>query len=192
MKKLMMIALAACAAVIMTGCGTTGKVRDIELKGMYVNGYSEQLAIGTGRITSIPGEREAFAAHYREDTAWLSPSTKTHELDLFIVGTNSTGSASDVVKTICEAFKEVAPAVAKINAEAPKGITVLDVIKPSNAALLAKAVGSKTFQAYIDRGGDAAKATVTKLSDGSTQISDGTTCVRCDAAGNCSDCSLTK
>ena len=192
MKRLMMIALAACAAVIMTGCGTPGKVRDIELKGMYVNGYSEQLAIGTGRITSIPGEREAFAAHYREDTAWLSPSTKTHELDLFIVGTNSTGSASDVVKTICEAFKEVAPTVAKINAEAPKGITVLEVIKPSNAALLAKAVGSKAFQAYIERGGDAAKATVTKLSDGSTQISDGTTCVSCDAEGNCSDCSFAK
>lgn len=192
MKKLMMIALAACAAVIMTGCGTPGKVRDIELKGMYVNGYSEQLAIGTGRITSIPGEREAFAAHYREDTAWLSPSTKTHELDLFIVGTNSTGSASDVVKTICEAFKEVAPTVAKINAEAPKGITVLEVIKPSNAALLAKAVGSKAFQAYIERGGDAAKATVTKLSDGSTQISDGTTCISCDAEGNCTDCSFAK
>ena len=171
MKKLMMMTLVAGAAAMMTGCGTPGKVRDIELKGMYVNGYSEQLAIGTGRITSIPGEREAFAAHYREDTAWLSPSTKTHELDLFIVGTNSTGSASDVVKTICEAFKEVAPAVAKINAEAPKGITVLDVIKPTDAALLAKAIGPKAYQMFIDKGGDTAKATVSKLSDGSTQVS---------------------
>ena len=103
-KLMMMTALAACAAAMLTGCGTPGKVRDIELKGMYVNGYSEQLAIGTGRITSIPGEREAFAAHYREDTAWLSPSTKTHEMDLFIVGTNSTASAADVVKSICDAF----------------------------------------------------------------------------------------
>lgn len=190
MKKVMMIALATCAAAMLTGCGTPGKVRDIELKGMYVNGYSEQLAIGTGRITSIPGEREAFAAHYREDTAWLSPSTKTHELDLFIVGTNSTGSASDVVKTICEAFKEVAPAVAKINAEAPKGITVLDVIKPTDAALLAKAIGPKAYQMFIDKGGDTAKATVSKLSDGSTQVSDGTTCISCDAAGNCTDCTV--
>ncbi len=190
MKKLMMMTLVAGAAAMMTGCGTPGKVRDIELKGMYVNGYSEQLAIGTGRITSIPGEREAFAAHYREDTAWLSPSTKTHELDLFIVGTNSTGSASDVVKTICEAFKEVAPAVAKINAEAPKGITVLDVIKPTDAALLAKAIGPKAYQMFIDKGGDTAKATVSKLSDGSTQVSDGTTCISCDAAGNCTDCTV--
>ena len=187
MNKLMMFA-AACAAAMMTGCGTPGKVRDIELKGMYVNGYSEQLAIGMGRLTSIPGEREAFAAHYREDTAWLSPSTKTHEMDLFIVGTNSTGSAADVVKSICDAFKDVAPQIAKINADAPKGITVLDVIKPSDAALLAKAVGAKAYQAYIDKGGDATKATVTRLSDGSTQISDGSTCISCDAAGNCTDC----
>lgn len=189
MKKLMMMTLAACAAAMMTGCGTPGKVRDIELKGMYVNGYSEQLAIGMGRLTSIPGEREAFAAHYREDTAWLSPSTKTHEMDLFIVGTNSTSSAADVVKSICDAFKEVGPTIAKVNADAPKGITVLDVIKPSDAALLAKAVGAKAYQAYIDKGGDAAKATVTRLSDGSTQISDGSTCISCDAAGNCTDCS---
>lgn len=188
MKKLMMMTLAACAAAMMTGCGTPGKVRDIELKGMYVNGYSEQIAIGMGRLTSIPGEREAFAAHYREDTAWLSPSTKTHEMDLFIVGTNSTSSAADVVKSICDAFKEVGPTIAKVNAEAPKGITVLDVIKPSDAALLAKAVGAKAYQAYVDKGGDATKATVTRLSDGSTQISDGSTCISCDAAGNCTDC----
>jgi len=176
MKKLIIIAIAAAALV---GCSTPSKLRDIELKGMYVNGYSEQLAIGMGRITSIPGEREAFVAHYREDTAWLSPSTKTHELDLMIVGTNSTDSASEVVKSICEAFKDVAPSIAKINAEAPKGITVLDVIKPSEAAQLVKLVGMDAFQSFTAGGGDAAKATVTKLSDGSTQISDGSVCTTC-------------
>ena len=190
MKKLIMLAALAAMVAGMTGCNTPGKVRDIELKGMYVNGYSEQLAIGTGRITSIPGEREAFAAHYREDTAWLSPSTKTHEMDLFIVGTNSTASAADVVKSICDAFKEVGPTIAKVNAEAPKGITVLDVIKPTDAALLAKAIGPKAYQMFVDKGGDTAKATVSKLSDGSTQVSDGTTCISCDAAGNCTDCTV--
>ena len=190
MKKLIMLAALAAMVAGMTGCNTPGKVRDIELKGMYVNGYSEQLAIGTGRITSIPGEREAFAAHYREDTAWLSPSTKTHEMDLFIVGTNSTASAADVVKSICDAFKEVGPTIAKVNAEAPKGITVIDVIKPTDAALLAKAIGPKAYQMFIDKGGDTAKATVSKLSDGSTQVSDGTTCISCDAAGNCTDCTV--
>ena len=190
MKKLIMLAALAAMAAGMTGCNTPGKVRDIELKGMYVNGYSEQLAIGMGRITSIPGEREAFVAHYREDTAWLSPSTKTHELDLLICGTNSTGSAAQVVASICDTFKEVGPTIAKVNAEAPKGITVLDVIKPTDAALLAKAIGPKAYQMFIDKGGDTAKATVSKLSDGSTRVSDGTTCISCDAAGNCTDCTV--
>ena len=190
MKKLIMLAALAAMVAGMTGCNTPGKVRDIELKGMYVNGYSEQLAIGMGRITSIPGEREAFVAHYREDTAWLSPSTKTHELDLFLVGTNSTGSAAQVVASICDAFKDVAPQIAKVHAEAPKGITVLDVIKPTDAALLAKAIGPKAYQMFVDKGGDTAKATVSKLSDGSTQVTDGTTCISCDAAGNCTDCTV--
>ena len=176
MKKIIIIAIAAAA---LAGCSMPSKLRDIELKGMYVNGYSEQLAIGMGRITSIPGEREAFVAHYREDTAWLSPSTKTHELDLMIVGTNSTVNAAAVVASICEAFKDVAPSIAKINAEAPKGITVLDVIKPSEAAQLVKLVGMDAFQSFTAGGGDAAKATVTKLSDGSTQISDGSVCTTC-------------
>lgn len=190
MKKLIMLAALAAMVAGMTGCNTPGKVRDIELKGMYVNGYSEQLAIGMGRITSIPGEREAFVAHYREDTAWLSPSTKTHELDLFLVGTNSTGSAAQVVASICDAFKDVAPQIAKVHAEAPKGITVLDVIKPTDAALLAKAIGPKAYQMFVDKGGDTAKATVSKLSDGSTQVTDGSTCISCDAAGNCTDCTV--
>ena len=177
MKKLIIIAIAA--ALALAGCSTPSKLRDIELKGMYVNGYSEQLAIGMGRITSIPGEREAFVAHYREDTAWLSPSTKTHELDLMIVGTNSTASADAIVKAICEAYKDVAPSIAKINAESPKGITVLDVIKPSEAAQLPKLVGKDAFQSFKDGGGDAAKATVTKLSDGSTQISARSVCTTC-------------
>ena len=148
MKKLMMIVPVACAAAMMTGCGTSGKVRDIGLKGMYVNGYSETLAIGMGRLTSIPGEREAFAAHYREDTAWLRPSVKTHELDLFLVGTNSTASAAEIAKSICLAFAEVAPGIAKTNAEvaAAGGVSPLDVVKAGGevrkAAQTAKAAAS--------------------------------------------------
>lgn len=187
MKKLIIIAIAAAA---LAGCQSPSKLRDIELKGMYVNGYSEQLAIGMGRITSIPGEREAFVAHYREDTAWLSPSTKTHELDLMIVGTNSTVNAAAVVASICEAFKDVAPSIAKINAEAPKGITVPDVIKPSDTAQLLNPVGMDAFQSFTAGGGDATKATVTKLSDGSMKISDGSVCTTCvDGVCTTSACS---
>lgn len=131
MKKLIMIALAASAAAMLTGCSTPAKMRDVELKGMYVNGYSETLAIGAGRLTSIPGEREAMAAHYREDTAWLQPSIKTHELDLFLVGSNTVANADKIIEHICKAFADVAPDMVKTNAEIAKagGTTPLDVVK---------------------------------------------------------------
>lgn len=131
MKKMMMITAAACAAAMMTGCSTPGKMRDIELKGMYVNGYSETLAIGMGRLTSIPGEREAMAAHYREDTAWLQPNVKTHELDLFLVGSNTVANADKIIEHICKAFADVTPTIAQTDAEVAKsgGTSPLDVVK---------------------------------------------------------------
>lgn len=129
MKKLMMLAALVSMAALFTGCNTPKKVRDIELKGMYVNGYSEVVAIGAGRLTSIPGEREALAAHYEEDTAWLSPSTKTHKLDIFLVGTNAVENSKEIIASICKAFSDVAPQIAATHAANAGGTTALDVVK---------------------------------------------------------------
>lgn len=117
------------AAYFVAGCTSPKKVRDIELKGMYVNGYSEVVAIGAGRLTSIPGEREALAAHYEEDTAWLSPSTKTHKFDIFLVGTNSVENSTEIISSICKAFSDVAPQVAATHAANAGGTSAFDVIK---------------------------------------------------------------
>ena len=130
------IALFACF-IFAAGCAGPAKMRDIEMKGMYVNGYSEVLAIGSGRLTSIPGEREALAAHYEEDTAWLQPGIKTHKIDIFMVGTNSSHNASAVIDSICKAFAEVAPTVSKENAEVAKSVatvTPLGVVKSGGEA----------------------------------------------------------
>ena len=120
---LQLLALCAMIAALLAaaGCGSPGKLRDVDVKGMYVNGYTEVLAIGRGTVTSIPSDKEAFAAHYEEDTAWLSPSTKTHALDLFLVGTNTVGSSSQIVEAICKAFAEVAPTVSSNNSAVAKG-----------------------------------------------------------------------
>ena len=147
MKKLMTI---AALAAICAGCHSPKKVRDIELKGMYVNGYSEVLAIGQGRLTSIPGEREALAAHYEEDTAWLSPTTKTHKFDIFLVGTNSVENSTEIIGSICKAFSDVAPTVSKENADVAKSVatvTPLGVVKSGGevrkAVQLAKIASEK-------------------------------------------------
>lgn len=137
------------AAYCLSGCTSPAKMRDIELKGMYVNGYSEVLAIGAGRLTSIPGEREALAAHYEEDTAWLQPGVKTHKIDIFMVGTNSSQNATQVVESICKAFAEVAPTVSKNDADVAKSAataTPLGVVKSGEtrkAVELAKVAAGK-------------------------------------------------
>lgn len=49
---------------------------------------------------------------------------------------------------------------------------------------------SKIVNFFRDKGGDVAKATVT-TEGGNVKVDDGTTCIQCDAAGNCSECSIT-
>ncbi len=130
--QLLVLAVMLVAMFAFAGCKSPQKMRDIELKGMYVNGYSEVLALGWGRLTSIPGDKEALAAHYEEDTAWLQPNIKTHKIDIFLVGTNTVASSSDIIGSICKAFAEVAPAVSKENAEVAKSVatvTPLGVVK---------------------------------------------------------------
>lgn len=127
--RILFFTAAVAAAYFLSGCSTPKKVRDIELKGMYVNGYSEVVAIGSGRLTSIPGEREALAAHYEEDTAWLSPTTKTHKLDIFLVGTNAVENSKEIIASICKAFSDVAPQIAATHAANAGGTTALDVVK---------------------------------------------------------------
>ena len=134
------------AAYFVAGCTSPKKVRDIELKGMYVNGYSEVVAIGQGRLTSIPGEREALAAHYEEDTAWLSPSTKTHKFDIFLVGTNSVENSTEIISSICKAFSDVAPQVAATHAANAGGTSAFDVIKGSGEVRKAVALAKQKVE----------------------------------------------
>ena len=147
---LLVLCLVFALALAVSGCATQKKMRDIELKGMYVNGYSEVLALGWGRLTSIPGDKEALAAHYEEDTAWLQPNIKTHKIDIFLVGTNTVASSSDIIGSICKAFAEVAPGVSKENAEVAKSVatvTPLGVVKSGGevrkAVQLAKIASEK-------------------------------------------------
>ncbi len=52
-------------------------------------------------------------------------------------------------------------------------------------------VAQKVYSYFNSKGGDVAKATVTTDTATNTlKVSDGTTCVECDASGNCSDCEV--
>ena len=182
MKKLLALSLIAALAAL-AGCGHPGKMRDLEVKGMYVNGYSETLAIGAGRITSIPGEREALAARYEEDTAWLSPNIKTHKIDIFLVGSNTVSSADEIIGSICKAFSDVAPSVAATNAEAAKASsapTPLGVIKAGGE--VRKTAEAAKAEVAKDKAATSSAASTSAdphCADGS--CSDSATCPDCKA-----------
>lgn len=191
MKKLMMIAVAA-FAVAFTGCAT--KSRSFDAKGMYVS-ETGQLAVGYVHVDAIPDGVESAVVHYEEDVALLSPSTKTHDIDIILTGTNSVSSSEGVVKAICEAFVAVAPRIAEVNADVAKqgATSPIDLAKSHSdaqkAIKLAKIVASEAKAAASD-----AKAVT---SEAKAATSDAATAVQaaecasgaCDACttGNCAD-----
>ena len=148
MKKIILAAVCAAMAIALTGC-LGPRVTDAEAQGMYVNAATETLAIGSGSVTTIPGDREASVGHYEEDTAWLSPSTKTHKFDFFLVGTNSTQQAAEIVKSICKAYSSVAPTISS-NETAKTGITVFDLFKAKKAQSLEAIWGKLTPAAQAE------------------------------------------
>ena len=182
--QILAIIVLAMTAAFFSGCSTPKKVRDIELKGMYVNGYSEVVAIGAGRLTSIPGEREALAAHYEEDTAWLSPSTKTHKFDIFLVGTNSVDNSKGIIDSICKAFSDVAPQVAATHAANAGGTTAYDVVKGGGEVRKAVALAKQEVEKL-----KASKAEGQKVEGQQTQGEADCANGECQD-GNCTDCEV--
>ena len=186
--------LAFAAAIIatayfVTGCTSPKKVRDIELKGMYVNGYSEVVAIGAGRLTSIPGEREALAAHYEEDTAWLSPTTKTHKFDIFLVGTNSVENSTEIISSICKAFSDVAPQVAATHAANAGGTTAFDVVKGGGEVRKAVALAKQEVEKIKASKAEGQKVEGQKVEGQQTQGEADCANGECQD-GNCTDCEV--
>lgn len=108
MKKIAMLAILAAA---LSGCGTT-KSRVIDASGMYAS-ETGQMAIGRVHVDAIPEGQSSAFVHYTEDTALLSPSTKLHDIDVILTGTNSVNNAAEIVASICDAFVAVAPGLAK-------------------------------------------------------------------------------
>jgi hypothetical protein len=103
MNKLIILTLGVLA--VCGGCAT--KTRSVDMNGMYATDTGT-LAIGSIEVMAAPQGEETAAIRYAEDTAWLSPTTKTHEIKILLTGTNSVNNASKMVREICRAFTAVA------------------------------------------------------------------------------------
>lgn len=99
--------------------GCASKTRNLDMAGMYAS-EAGTLAIGKVEVMSAPKGEESAHIRYKEDTAWLSPSTKTHEVKILITGTNAVDKVDGIVKNICEAFKVAAAPQTALETEEPE------------------------------------------------------------------------
>lgn len=100
-KPLRVVMVCALLAALLSGCVT--KTRSVDLDGLYVS-EAGTLAIGSVEVMAAPQGEESASIRYAEDTAWLSPTTKTHAIKIQLTGTNSVASAKRIVSDICAAF----------------------------------------------------------------------------------------
>lgn len=185
-----LLALAGCNAIFLCGCQTRVTWEKnpetalpiqsvVEVNGVQqlaTTGY--QLTGGGWYVTarSPLWAKEQFSGFTMSigTNGEISVSLNSYDRDL---STN----AVVLTKTIFDGSANLAAAVAKAYA----------TIQTAGGSEVASSVVSKVVSYFKSKGGDASKSTVT--SDGTTiKVTDGTTCIQCDAAGNCSTCSEAK
>lgn len=100
MNKLIIVLCLASSVLI--GCAT--KTRNVEIDGMFVQAESATLALGSVDVMAAPIGEESAIIKYGEDTAWLSPETKTHSIRIQLTGSNCVDKVDSIIEHICKAF----------------------------------------------------------------------------------------
>ena len=191
MKKLVFAAIAVALGIVGTGCQTR----------ITAEKYAEQV-LPIQKVVKVNGEDQVITEHYQiASGGWYatarSPLYATEALEGLDLGVATNGTvhlslskysrdlSTNSVVMVREMFSggaqlvtAIGDAYVKIAGGGAQATTVLDVAQ-------------KVYAAFTSAGGDAGKAVVsTDGATGKLTVSDGTKCVECDAAGNCSECSL--
>lgn len=188
----MMVASAACAAAILTGCQTRIQIERHEptkiLPKQEVREFNgTNVLITTGYFTPPPHycvtarsplyAKESvakFAADVGENGTW-SINADGYSRDL---SSNAVVMVKEMFSGGAQLAIAIGDAYAKIAGGGAQASTVLSSAQ-------------KVYEYFIGKGGDASKAEVTVDEAAKTlKVTDGSTCVECDAAGNCRDCTV--
>lgn len=185
-----LLALAGCNALFLCGCQTRitaekhAEVAHPIQAVVQTNGVDAIITVGYA-ITSGGWYATARSPLYaKEELRGLNIGVSTNgtvSLALDSYDRDLSTNAVVMVKTIFDGSANLAQAVAKAYA----------TIASAGATEVSSSIVDKVVSYFKSKGGDPAKSTVT--SDGTTiKVTDGTTCIQCDAAGNCSTCSEAK
>lgn len=186
MNRLTMMALAASAAAL-TGCQTRITIESDETKPLPVQQLVE--VDGTNRVITT-GYFEG-RPHYCITAR--SPLYAKESVARFAAGVgekgtwtiNADGYSRDLSTNAVVMVREMFAGGAQLAIAIGDAYT--KIAGGGAQADTALSVAQKVYSFFTSKGGDASKATVT-TDGGKLKVSDGTTCVECDAAGNCSEC----
>ena len=177
MKKLMMVALAACAVAIV-GC----KSIEVDRRGQQLatdkNGEVVKTAAGEPLVLDMGWnvdyfqhwnwqKFDAMKARAGEAELEINNYHSGADTNLSALVSASMGGLTQLIATAADAYVKVAGGGAQAD-------TALNV-------------AGKVISYFTSKGGDATKATVTTEGE-KVKVSDGTTCVECDKDGNCTEC----
>lgn len=186
MKKMMIIALAACAAAI-TGC------KSIEVDRKSQSLATVQNADGTVSVVKDAQNNPVildggWSVDYFQHWNWQefdSLSAKAGSAELAINNYRGGADATNItqlVHTSLDGLTQLVATAAEAYTKVAGGGAQADV---------ALSIANKVISYFSDKGGDVSKATVTaNTADNTVKVTDGTTCVTCDTAGNCTDCTV--
>jgi hypothetical protein len=186
MKKLMMLAVVAAVAGTMAGC----KSIEVERHGQTVptytdtNGVVSAVCDKTGKPVILDG---GWTVDYFQHWNWQKfdslHAMAGKDVALEINNYEGGASASNLTALVAASFDgganlatAIGDAYVKIAGGGAQADATLSAVK-------------KVYEYFVGKGGDASKATVTIEGD-KLQVTDGTTTVQCDAAGNCTDCTV--
>lgn len=127
-NRIILTAVGLCAAATMIGC-TSSRVKNVELDGLFVQGDTGTMAIGSIDVMASPKGEESAVIKYDQDTPWINPTGKAmNHIKIMLTGTNSTDKADAIVEHICKAF---VPTAAILSGE-PVSTNAFPIVKPSS------------------------------------------------------------
>ena len=186
MKKLIVA-----AAVVFVGAAMllTGGCRAVT-----VENYGEEVAVDADKkpVTLADGKIQTIKKGWRvhHNQHWMASDVDTMEAHI---------KPEDISFAMGKVSSKPSPELANVIDKSMSGLTQLAIavgdayVKIAGGgaqANTALSTAAKVVEYFKAKGGDATKATVTTDETAKTvKVTDGTTCISCDANGNCSSCS---
>lgn len=187
MKKLMIIALAACAASFV-GCKSIEVERHAQSLATVQNadGTVSVVKDASGNPLVLDGGWEVdYFQHWNwqkfDSLHATAGSGVALDINNYEGGADAT-NLTQLVHTSLEGLTKLVATAADAYVKVAGGGAQADV---------ALNMANRMIKYFSDKGGDVSKATIaTDTADNTVKVTDGSTCISCDVAGNCTDCSV--